>query len=52
MQKVSVVAVGLGMIAVGLLLILLSSTVQAKNDTGYLGMGEWRPTVTEAEDTC
>jgi hypothetical protein len=52
MYKVSKIAIGLSMLAVGLWLVLASPVAQAKNDTGYLGMGDWRPTVTEPDDVC
>jgi len=52
MHKLGIVGLGLSMIAVGLWLILASSAVHAKSDTGYLGMGEWRTTISEPDDAC
>lgn len=42
----------LSTIILGLWLVMASAPIQAKNDTGYLGMGEWRPAVSEPDDVC
>ncbi|MDH5611297.1 MAG: hypothetical protein OEY66_02415 [Gammaproteobacteria bacterium] len=38
----------LSMIAISLWLTLASTSIQASSDTGFLGMGGWRPTVETA----
>ena len=52
MRRLSLIAFSLTMLAFGLWLVMAIPTVQAKSDTGYLGMGEWRPTISEPDDVC
>lgn len=52
MFKVTKIVFGLGMLAFGLWLILAAPSANAKSDTGYLGMGEWRTVISEPDDVC
>lgn len=52
MYMLTKISIGLGMIMIGLWLLSNATVVQAKSDTGYLGMGEWRTVISQDEDAC